>query len=60
VVRYDPTVVADLDTLRATLIATPSGAQVPLYNLADVRKDLSPNTVSRENEVRAFFEHPEG
>jgi CzcA family heavy metal efflux pump len=54
VVRYEPTAVADLETLRATLIATPSGAQVPLHSLADVRKDLSPNTVSRENVQRTI------
>jgi CzcA family heavy metal efflux pump len=52
VVRYDPTSVADLETVRATLIATRSGAQVPLHSLAEVRKDLSPNTVSRENVQR--------
>ncbi|MGH7789083.1 MAG: efflux RND transporter permease subunit [Candidatus Binatia bacterium] len=54
VVRYDSSAAADLDTLRATLIATPSGAQIPLHSLADVRKDLSPNTVSRENVQRTI------
>ncbi len=51
-VRYDPNAVADLDAVRSTLIAAPSGAQVPLHSLAEVRKDLSPNTVSRENVQR--------
>ena len=54
VVRYDAGVLADLDTVRGTLISTPAGAQVPLRSLAEVRKDLSPNTVSRENVQRTI------
>ncbi len=42
----------DLRELRR--IATSSGAQVPLHSLADIRKDLSPNTVSRENVQRTI------
>src|SRR5262245_49966383 len=51
-VRYDPTVVDDLDSVRDTLIATPAGALVPLHALADVRRDRGPNTISRENGER--------
>ena len=51
-VRYDPAVVADLDSIRDTLVATPAGALVPLHALSDVRRDRGPNTVSRENGER--------
>jgi Cu/Ag efflux pump CusA len=51
-VRYDPTVVNDLESIRSTLIATPAGALVPLHALADVRRDRGPNTISRENGER--------
>ena len=51
-VRYDPSAVADLEAVRGTLITTPSGARVPLHALADLRKDRSPNAVSRENVQR--------
>ena len=52
VVRYDDEARRDLDALRATLIATPSGARVPLRALADVERDLGPNTISREGVQR--------
>lgn len=52
VVRYDAAAVADIDTIRATLIATPAGAQIPLSSLAEIRKDRGPNTISRENVER--------
>jgi CzcA family heavy metal efflux pump len=52
VVRYDPTVKADLDAVRSTLITTKTGARLPLHALADIRKDRGPNTISRENVQR--------
>jgi CzcA family heavy metal efflux pump len=52
VVRYDDESRRDLDALRATLIATPSGARVPLRALASVERDLGPNTISREGVQR--------
>jgi CzcA family heavy metal efflux pump len=51
-VRYDPSVLDNLDAVRATLITTPSGAMVPLHALADIRKSRGPNTISRENVQR--------
>ena len=42
----------DLETIRATRIATPGGAQIPLSALAEIRKDRGPNTISRENVER--------
>jgi CzcA family heavy metal efflux pump len=52
VVRYEPSVLANLDSIRNTLITTESGAQVPLHALADIRNDRGPNTISRENVQR--------
>jgi CzcA family heavy metal efflux pump len=52
VVRYDDESRRDLDALRATLIATPSGARIPLHALAAVERDLGPNTISREGVQR--------
>jgi CzcA family heavy metal efflux pump len=52
VVRYDPRAIENFDLLRETLIAAPSGARVPLHALAEIRKDLGPNMISRENVQR--------
>jgi CzcA family heavy metal efflux pump len=52
VVRYAPDALADMETLRGTLIATPSGARVPLHALADIQRDRSPSGISRENVQR--------
>lgn len=51
-VRYAPDALADLETIRGTLIATPGGAHVPLHALADIRRDRTPSTISRENVQR--------
>ena len=52
VVRYPDSAREDLDTVRQTLIATPSGAWVPLEALADIQRDRGPNQISRENAQR--------
>ena len=52
VVRYEAAALGDIDTIRATRIATPGGAQIPLSALAEIRKDRGPNTISRENVER--------
>jgi CzcA family heavy metal efflux pump len=52
VVRHEASAVADIDAIRNTRIATPSGAQIPLSALAEIRKDRGPNTISRENVER--------
>jgi CzcA family heavy metal efflux pump len=52
VVRHAPSAVEDLDAIRATLVSTPSGAQVPLSALAEIRKDRGPSMVTRENVQR--------
>ena len=51
-VRYAPSVLGSLEAIRSTLITLPSGAQVPLHALAEIRKDRGPNTISRENVER--------
>jgi CzcA family heavy metal efflux pump len=49
VVRYPREVQRDLDSIRATRIGTPSGAQVPIGAVAEIREDRGPNFISREN-----------
>jgi copper/silver efflux system protein len=52
VVRFGEAARGDLATLSGALIDTPSGAQVPLSALAEVRNDRGPNAISRENVQR--------
>lgn len=51
-VRLDEQQVGSLEAIRRTLLVTPSGARVPLEALAEIRKDLGPNAISRENGQR--------
>jgi CzcA family heavy metal efflux pump len=51
-VRYDPAQAANLDTIRRTLIDTPSGAKIPLASLAKVDVVSAPNIINRENAQR--------
>ncbi len=52
VVRYPPSMLESVETIASSPVATPSGAQVPLSALAEVRRDRGPNLVSRENVQR--------
>ncbi|MCH7765441.1 MAG: efflux RND transporter permease subunit [Acidobacteria bacterium] len=52
VVRYPFDNRADLESIRQTLIDTPSGARIPLSAVADIREDRGPNFISRENVQR--------
>lgn len=52
VVRYPAAVKDSVESIRATLLMTSSGARVPLHALAEVQKDRVPNIVSRENVLR--------
>ncbi len=52
IVRYEDRDRASLDAIRGTLVDTPFGGKVPLSYLADIRKSLGPNTISRENVQR--------
>ena len=52
VVRYPDDQRADVEAIRNTVFDTPAGAKVPLRMLADIREDVGPNTISRENAQR--------
>jgi len=43
---------ASLQAIRNTLISSPIGGKVPLRLLADIRRDVGPSTISRENTRR--------
>jgi CzcA family heavy metal efflux pump len=52
VLRYGDEHRADLEAIRSTVFDTPSGARVPLRMLAEIREDVGPNTIARENVQR--------
>ncbi|MCP4676062.1 MAG: efflux RND transporter permease subunit [Deltaproteobacteria bacterium] len=52
VVRYHEDQRADVESIRNTLIDTNVGMKIPLKMLADIRDDLGPNFISRENGQR--------
>ena len=47
-----PGVRGDLDALRGLRIDTPSGANIPLRDVADIRVAATPNTITHENTSR--------
>lgn len=51
-VKYDEGVVRDFHSIRATLVDTPTGAKVPLAELAEVVSGKGPNGINRENVQR--------
>ena len=52
VVRYDEPFRKDLESIRSSLIDTPTGARVPLEMVTDIVVDRGPNYISRENVQR--------
>jgi CzcA family heavy metal efflux pump len=52
VVKFDPGSQADFDRLADLPIDTPNGGAVPIRLLADVRREMGPNMVLRENVQR--------
>jgi CzcA family heavy metal efflux pump len=52
ILRYMPTDMADLDTMRRMWVDTPAGARVPLGSLAKIVEDRGPNFIRRENVQR--------
>src|SRR6185295_12439739 len=55
IVRFDDASRRSIDTIASTLIDTPTGAKVPLTQVADVRIDQGPNTINRENVQRRII-----
>ncbi|MDQ3666802.1 MAG: efflux RND transporter permease subunit [Acidobacteriota bacterium] len=54
-VRFDDKARESVDTIGRTLIDTPTGARVPIGQVADVRVDQGPNTINRENVQRRII-----
>jgi CzcA family heavy metal efflux pump len=52
VVWFDADSRNNLETIAQTLIATPSGARIPLGQVASVKRATGPNTINRENVSR--------
>jgi CzcA family heavy metal efflux pump len=52
VVRFAQAHRGSLEIVRSAPVSTPAGGQVPLSSLADVRRDVGPNLISRENVQR--------
>ncbi|MDT8323393.1 MAG: efflux RND transporter permease subunit [Bacteroidota bacterium] len=52
VVRYDERSRGNIDAIRDALVDTPTGARVQLRQLADIRYDSGPHSISRENVQR--------
>jgi copper/silver efflux system protein len=52
VVRFGESHRGSLDAIRNARIGTPDGSQVAFASLADVRRDVGPNAISRENVQR--------
>lgn len=52
VVRFNEDNRKNIDRIRNALLDTPLGPKVPLYQLAEVRNEKGPNTISRENVQR--------
>jgi Cu/Ag efflux pump CusA len=54
-VRFDDTARQSVETIASTLIDTPTGAKVPIGQIAEVRVDQGPNTINRENVQRRII-----
>jgi CzcA family heavy metal efflux pump len=52
VVKFDPSSQADFERLTDLPVNTPTGGPVPIRLLADVRRELGPNMILRENVQR--------
>jgi len=52
VVKFDPASAADFERLGSLPIDTPAGGVVPIRLLADVRREVGPNMILRENVQR--------
>lgn len=57
VLRYGEEFRKDLESIKRTLIDTPSGQKVPLQQVADIRYENGPNFISREDVQRKIVVH---
>jgi len=55
VVRFNDASRQSVESLASTLIDTPTGAKVPIQQVAEVRVDQGPNTINRENVQRRII-----
>ncbi|MGI8996454.1 MAG: efflux RND transporter permease subunit [Pyrinomonadaceae bacterium] len=54
-VRFDDSARESVESIGRTLIDTPTGAKVPIGQVAEVRVDQGPNTINRENVQRRII-----
>jgi CzcA family heavy metal efflux pump len=54
-VRFDDSARQSVESIGGTLIDTPTGAKVPIGQVAEVRLDQGPNTINRENVQRRII-----
>ncbi len=54
-VRFDDSARQSVESIGRTLIDTPTGAKVPIAQVAEVRVDQGPNTINRENVQRRII-----
>ena len=55
VVRYDLTEISSLDAVAEARVGTPGGARIPLHVLADVRRDMGPSLIQRQDAERRII-----
>ncbi|MGE0129267.1 MAG: efflux RND transporter permease subunit [Blastocatellales bacterium] len=54
-VRFNDSARQSVEAISRTLLDTPSGAKVPVAQVAEVRTDQGPNTINRENVQRRII-----
>lgn len=54
-VRFEDSARESIESIGRTLIDTPTGTKVPIAQVAEVRVDQGPNTISRENVQRRII-----
>ena len=55
VVRFDDASRQSVESIASTLMDTPTGAKIPISQVAEVRVDQGPNTINRENVQRRII-----